>query len=53
MSKLSWVLFRRIITKQQSRDIVSGMDAAEMEEFFHGECEEDYHPFKNGGIELD
>ena len=35
------------------RDIVSGMDVAEMEESFHGECEEDYHPFKNGGIELD
>ena len=35
------------------RVIVSGMDVAEMEESFHGECEEDYHPFKNGGIELD
>lgn len=35
------------------RDIVSGMDIAEMEESFHGECEEDYHPFKNGNIELE
>jgi hypothetical protein len=52
MSKIPFV-FRVIRTNQQSRDIVSGMDAAEMEEFFHGECEEDYHPFKNGGIELD
>jgi len=26
------------------------MDAAEMEESFDGQqCEEDYHPFKNGG----
>ncbi|KAH7324004.1 putative ammonium transporter [Rhexocercosporidium sp. MPI-PUGE-AT-0058] len=37
----------------KDEDIVSGMDVAEMEESFHGECEEDYHPFKNGGIELD
>jgi ammonia channel protein AmtB len=35
-------------------DIVSGMDEAEMEESFDsGECERDYHPFKNGSIELD
>jgi len=28
-----------------------GMDAAEMEESFDGQqCEEDYHPFKNGGL---
>lgn len=29
------------------------MDAAEMEESFDDSCEVDYHPFKNGGIELD
>jgi hypothetical protein len=29
------------------------MDEAEMEESFFGESEENYHPFKNGGIELD
>jgi Amt family ammonium transporter len=37
----------------KDEEVVNGMDAAEMEESFHGECEEDYHPFKNGGIELD
>ncbi|KAF8853431.1 putative ammonium transporter [Acephala macrosclerotiorum] len=37
----------------KDEDIVSGMDAAEMEESFDGQCEEDYHPFKNGEIELD
>jgi len=27
-----------------------GMDAWEMEESFEGQqCDEDYHPFKNGG----
>lgn len=37
----------------KDEDIVSGMDVAEMEESFDGEREDDYHPFKNGGIELD
>jgi len=37
----------------KDEDIVSGMDVAEMEESFDGQCEDDYHPFKNGGIELD
>ena len=31
------------------RDIGSGMDAAEMEETFFPD-EDNYHPFKNGGI---
>jgi len=31
------------------REIVSGMDAAEMEETFEGPVEDHYHPFKNGG----
>jgi len=37
----------------RDEDIKKGMDEAEMEETFFGEGEEDYHPFKNGGIELD
>ncbi|KAH7321430.1 putative ammonium transporter 3 [Rhexocercosporidium sp. MPI-PUGE-AT-0058] len=45
------VLGLEVLAKDE--DIVSGMDVAEMEESFHGECEEDYHPFKNGRIELD
>ena len=36
-----------------SRDIVSGMDVAEMEESFDGRVEDGYHPFKNGEIELE
>jgi hypothetical protein len=35
------------------RDIVSGMDVAEMEESFEGQCEDDYHPFKDGAIGLE
>jgi hypothetical protein len=35
------------------RDIVAGMDIAEMEESFEGQCEDDYHPFKNGDITLE
>lgn len=32
------------------RDIVSGMDIAEMQESFEGQqCDDDYHPFKNCG----
>ena len=32
-------------------DIVAGMDATEMDENFDGAGEdEDYHPFKNGGL---
>lgn len=38
-------------------DVVRGMDEAEMEESFEGVGEEGdgdgYHPFKNGGVELD
>jgi hypothetical protein len=33
----------------RARDIVSGMDVAEMEESFDGQLEDGYHPFKNGG----
>jgi Amt family ammonium transporter len=29
------------------------MDAAEMEESFDGQCEDDYHPFKNGALTLE
>lgn len=36
----------------KDEDIVDGMDLAEMEESFHLEFEQDYHPFKNG-VELD
>ena len=35
------------------RDIVAGMDVAEMEESFDGEREDGYHPFKNGDIHLE
>jgi hypothetical protein len=35
------------------RDVVSGMDAAEMEESFDGQFEDDYHPFKDGAIGLE
>jgi len=35
------------------RDIVAGMDAAEMEESFDRQCEDDYHPFKNGAVTLE
>jgi len=34
----------------KDEDIVSGLDIAEMAESFDGQqCEDDYHPFKNGG----
>ena len=36
-----------------NRDIVAGMDAAEMQESFEGQCEDDYHPFKNGAVSLE
>ena len=29
------------------------MDVAEMEEFFDGQVEDGYHPFKNGAIGLE
>ncbi|KAG0646590.1 Ammonium transporter 1 [Hyphodiscus hymeniophilus] len=37
----------------KDEDIVAGMDAAEMEESFDGQCEDDYHPFKNGAVTLE
>jgi len=37
----------------KDEDIVSGMDAAEMEESFDGQDADDYHPFKNGDIALE
>ncbi|KUJ17535.1 Rh-like protein/ammonium transporter [Mollisia scopiformis] len=37
----------------KDEEIVSGMDAAEMEESFDGQWEDDYHPFVNGRLELD
>jgi hypothetical protein len=40
-------------TNTTVRDIVSGMDVAEMEESFHEYHEGDYHPFKNGSILLE
>jgi hypothetical protein len=45
-----WYLCKLIIG---FRDIVSGMDVAEMEESFHEYHEGDYHPFKNGSILLE
>lgn len=32
------------------RNIVAGMDKAEMEESFEGSSEDGYHPFKSGGL---
>ncbi|KAN0095827.1 hypothetical protein V8E51_016538 [Hyaloscypha variabilis] len=37
----------------KDEDVVSGMDAAEMEESFDGQFEDDYHPFKDGAIGLE
>jgi len=38
------------LLKDFVRDIVAGMDVAEMEESFDIQEEDDYHPFKNGGL---